>query len=340
MAISRTTYSSLLGYDPVEEERNRQKLWAGLYSGASSPWEKVGIGIGQLAGGLFGGESVAQSQSATLQKIAGEAAQLYAPNSAEYFTYIADKLPESMSLVKSNAMSLAQEAEKKDKEATRADVKFVKDNPEAMASEIQPLATKLENKAKLLYAQYKYDPASGDPIPEEIQAKLEKTPEYRKIMEISQVGQQSLMDKAQAQEKKDVDLAVARLGLETKDLDMKIKNLNIEKLTKEINGIKNDVLASRAFFQVNGLDYTKPLDKQDIPAKLKYAPGFMQSLVTAQKKALEGTPQAAAEGSPAGVAPKTDTSIKTLVESKGEPYQPDLYDYRVVNGQVQRKKKK
>lgn len=340
MAISRTTYSSLLGFDPVEEERNRQKLWAGLYGAASSPWEKVGIGISQLAGGLFGGESVAQSQASTLQKVAGEAAQLYAPNSAEYFTYIADKLPESMTMIKSNAMALAQDAERKDKEATRADVEFVNKHPEAMASEIQPLATKLEKKAKLLYSQYNYDPDSGEPIPEEIKSKLEKTPEYRKIMEISQVGQQALMDKVQTQEKKAVDLELARLGLETKDLDIRAKQLNIEKLTKEIQGIKNDVLGSRAFFEVNGLDYTKPLDKQDIPAKLKYAPGFMSSLIAAQKKALEGTPQAAGTANPAAAAPKEDNTIRTLVESKGESYQPDMYDYRVVNGQVQRKKKK
>lgn len=338
MAITRTTYSSLLGFDPVEEERNRQKLWAGLYAGASSPWEKVGIGIGQLAGGLFGGESAAQSQAATLQKIAGEAAQLYTPNSAEYFTYIADKLPDSMSMVKTNAMALATEAEKKDKEATRADVKFVKENPEAMASEIQPLATKLENKAKLLYAQYKFDPASGDPIPEEIQAKLEKTPEYKKIMEISQVGQQALIDKQRKEEKSTIDLELAKKNLTISDLDIKSKNLNIEKLTKDLAGLKDNVLSSRAFFEINGLDYTKPLDKQNIPAKLKYTPGFMPALISAQQKALEGSEQAKGTANPSKPA-AVDNDIKSLVEAKGETYQPNLYDYRVVNGQVQRKKK-
>lgn len=292
MAVSRTTASSLLGYDPIEEERNRQKLWASLYAGASSPWEKVGIGIGQLAGGLFGGQNVAQSQQATLSKVAAEAAQQFSPNSAEYFKYIADNLPENMTMVAANAAALAREAETKERTALQADVKFVKENPDTLATEIQPLAARLENKAKLLYKQVGYNPESGDPVPEEVMARLEKTPEYRKIMQLSQAGQQSLIERSRKEEKAAVDLALAQSNLELKDLDFRTKELNIEKLTREINGLKNDVLASRALFTVNGLDYTKPLDKQNIPAKLKYTPGFMQSLITAQRKALEGMPQA------------------------------------------------
>lgn len=306
MAVSRSTYSSLLGFDPIEEERNRQKLWTSLYAGASSPWEKVGIGIGQLAGGLFGGESTAVTQQEQLNKVASEASQQFAPNSAEYFRYIAENLPDSMTMVKTNAAALARDAESKERTAMQADTKYVKENPEALAIELQPLTTRLENKAKLLYAKEGYDPASGEPIPDSIMAKLEATPEYKKIAQLSQVGQTALMEKERKVEKDATDLALAKKNLEMKDLDFTKKNLDIKKAQQDLNGASQDVLSARAVFTVNGLDYLKPLNEQKIPNQLKFTPGFMSSLIQAQRKALEGVDQAtinAALGDKAPAAP-------------------------------------
>lgn len=353
MAVSRTTYTSLLGYDPVEEERNRQKLWATLYAGASSPWEKVGIGIGQLAGGLFGGQSTAASQQEQLNKVASEASQRFAPNSAEYFEYIAENLPDSMTMVKTNAAALARDAATKERTAMQADTKYIKENPEALAIELQPLTTRLENKAKLLYAKEGYDPASGDPVPESIMKKLEATPEYKKIAQLSQVGQTALIDKAQKEEKESIDLLLAKKNLEMKDLDFTKKNLDIKKLQQDLAGASQDVLSARAVFQVNGLDYLKPLNEQKIPNQLKFTPGFMSELIKSQRKALEGVDQetinkalggstttttTAAPSTTKGAAPAAST-IKATVEAAGIKYEPDLYDYRVVDNKVQRKKK-
>ena len=313
MAVSRTTYSTLLGFDPVEEERNRQKLWASLYANAQSPWEKVGIGIGQLAGGLFGGQNTAQAQQEQLNKVANEAAQQFAPNSAEYFQYIADNLPESMTMVKTNAAALARDAETKARTAMQADTKYIKDNPEALAIELQPLTTRLENKAKVLYAKEGYDPTSGEPVPESIMKKLEATPEYKKIAQLSQVGQQALIEKSRKLEKDETDLALAKLNLETKDLDITKKQLDIKKLQQDLAGISNDVQAARAFFTVNNLDYTKPLDGQKIPPRLQVAPGFMQALIAAQRKALEGTDPntiTSATETPKAPSKATTTAVK------------------------------
>lgn len=311
MAVSRTTYSSLLGFDPIEEERNRQRLWTSLYSGASSPWEKVGIGIGQLAGGLFGGQTTAVSQQEQLNKVAAEATQQFAPNSADYFRYIADNLPDSMTMVKTNAAALARDAESKERTAMQADTKYIKDNPEALAIELQPLTTRLENRAKLLYAKEGYDPASGEPIPESIMKKLEATPEYKKIAQLSEIGQTALIEKGRKVEKDAIDLELAKKNLEMKDLDFTQKNLNIKKLQQDLNGASQDVLSARAVFTVNGLDYLKPLNEQKIPNQLKFTPGFMSSLIQAQRKALEGVDQATinqvvGDKAPAA-APKKDT---------------------------------
>lgn len=351
MAVSRTTYSSLLGFDPIEEERNRQRLWTSLYSGASSPWEKVGIGIGQLAGGLFGGQTTVQSQQEQLNKVAAEATQQFAPNSADYFRYIADNLPDSMTMVKTNAAALARDAETKERTAMQADTKYIKDNPEALAIELQPLTTRLENRAKLLYAKEGYDPASGEPIPESIMKKLEATPEYKKIAQLSEIGQTALIEKGRKVEKDAIDLQLAKKNLEMKDLDFTKKNLDITKLRQDLAGASQDVLSARAVFQVNGLDYLKPLNEQKIPNQLKFTPGFMAQLIQSQRKALEGVDQETinrALGDKAPVpdaatpnkeTPKADATLKKSVESAGFKYEPELYDYRVVGNEVQRKKK-
>lgn len=257
MAVSRTTYTSLLGYDPVEEERNRQKLWATLYAGASSPWEKVGIGIGQLAGGLFGGQSTAASQQEQLNKVASEASQRFAPNSAEYFEYIAENLPDSMTMVKANAASLARDAATKERTAMQADTKYIKENPEALAIELQPLTTRLENKAKVLYAKEGYDPASGEPVPESIMKKLEATPEYKKIAQLSQVGQTALIDKAQKEEKE-------ALTLENLQVSIKKNKAELAKIGTDLDaGTRWNMERQAAidFFKANNLDPTKPLDQ-------------------------------------------------------------------------------
>ena len=355
MAVSRSTYSSLLGFDPIEEERNRQKLWTSLYAGASSPWEKVGIGIGQLAGGLFGGETTAATQQEQLNKVSTEALQQFAPNSADYFRYIADNLPDSMTMVKTNAAALARDAESKERTAMQADTKYVKENPEALAIELQPLTTRLENRAKLLYAKEGYDPASGEPIPDAIMKKLEATPEYKKIAQLSEVGQAALIEKGRKVEKDAIDLELAKKNLEMKDLDFTQKNLNITKLRQDLAGASQNVLSARAVFQVNKLDYLRPLDEQKISSKLKNTPGFMSSLIQAQRKALEGVdqetinralgdkaPAAPATATPAKGKPEASVSsvaIKAAVEAKGDTYQPDIYDYRIVGNEVQRKKK-
>lgn len=331
--VTKSTYTSLLGYDPREDELTRRKLWAGLYGAAQSPWEKIGIGISQLGGALFDkafGDETADPVT-QINKVATEASQQFTPNSADYFKYISENV--SNPIVKQNAAQLYREALKEETKQNRADIEFVTKNPDQLPTEIEALTDRLNAKARTL-GWNPQDPLQQE-VPAEIQAKLEKTPEYRKILQLSTAGQNAMIDKAQKEEKEATDLALAKMNLSMKDLDIRSKELNIEKLTREINGIKNDVLASRKFFEVNGLDYTKPLDAQNIPAKLKYTPGFMSSLISAQKKALEGLPASAAKPAEETIKPLT----KAEVEAEGGKYDP-AYDYAIVNGELRRKKKK
>lgn len=330
---TKNIYTNILGYDPYERQLQEQKLWSGMYSSAQSPYERMGLALSQLGGALFGGENQQQKEFGSLNEVMKQVGSQFTPGTAEYYRAVADALPPEMANSKTRAAQLALELERKDQEQLRSDVKFLKDNPDQLPTEIQGLQTKLENKARVLG----WNPTeTAQEVPPEIMAKLAVTPEYKRILQLSTAGQTAAIDKAQKEEKEATDLAVSKLNLSMKDLDIRGKELNIEKLSREISGIKNDVLASREFFRVNNLDYTKPLDAQNIPAKLKYTPGFMSSLISAQKKALEGAPSTAAPG--ASAAPAVKPLTKAEVEAQGVKFDSG-YEYAIIDGKLSRKKK-
>lgn len=188
-------YKNLLGYDPREQQLQQQKLWAGMYGAAQSPYERMGIALGQLGGTLFGGENPEQSRAGVLNKVLQEVGSQYNPNTPEYFKAIADALPADMANAKAYALQEAQKLETAATKQTREDVEFVSKRPEQLATELSTLTTRLENKAKLAGWT-----GEGE-VPADIQAKLEKTPEYKKIMQLSSAGQEALMDKAQKEKK-------------------------------------------------------------------------------------------------------------------------------------------
>jgi hypothetical protein len=193
--VSKTTYTPLLGYDPREDELARRKLWAGMYAGAQSPWEKVGIGLSQLGAGLFDkafGDETADPV-AQINKVATDAGQQFEVNSPEYYNYIAANV--SNPTIRANAAALAAEAEAKATKKTRDDIEFLQKNPDQLASELETLTTRLDKKAKLGGWT-----GEGEVSPE-LQAKLEKTPEYKKILQLSTAGQTAIIDRAQKEEK-------------------------------------------------------------------------------------------------------------------------------------------
>lgn len=183
-------YKNLLGYDPFEEERNRQKLWAGLYSGASSPWEKVGIGIGQLGGALFGGESRTTTDRNTIDQTIAEVSQQYQQNSPDFWKELANRLPEGMSNAKSYAMSKATEVEAANTKALREDVKFYNENPSVATEKLQELQGKIETVATKLG----YDPTRPETLTPQIQAVLNARPEMKQYNAISNAYQQGFYE--------------------------------------------------------------------------------------------------------------------------------------------------
>ena len=183
-------YTNLLGYDPFEEERNKQKLWAGLYGAAQSPWEKVGIGIGQLGGALFGGESKTTTDRNTIDKTIAEVSQQYQQNSPDFWKELANRLPEGMSNAKAYASSKAQEIEAANTKALREDVKFYNENPAVATDKLQELQGKIETYATKLG----YDPTRPETLTPQIQAALNARPEMKQYNAISNAYQQGFYE--------------------------------------------------------------------------------------------------------------------------------------------------
>jgi hypothetical protein len=141
---TKSSYTSLLGYDPREDELARRKLWAGLYAGASSPYEKIGIGLSQLGGALF--DKVTGDEEADpvtqINKLTTEASQQFSANSPEYFSYIASNTTNPT--IKANASQLAIEAESARNKTMREDVKFYSENFNTAPDRLQELAARIE----------------------------------------------------------------------------------------------------------------------------------------------------------------------------------------------------
>lgn len=137
-------YKNLLGYDPREQQLQQQKLWAGLYGQAASPYEKMGIALGQIGGALLGGDSAETSEKRTLDKVLAEVNAQYTPDTPEYFKAIAAALPNEMSNSKAYALQEARRLEQASSENLMKEAKFINENPTTATDRLQELAARIE----------------------------------------------------------------------------------------------------------------------------------------------------------------------------------------------------
>lgn len=264
-------YKNLLGYDPREQQLQQQKLWAGLYGQASSPYEKMGLALGQLSGALFGGDTQEQGNLGKVNAILKEIGSQYTPNTAEYFKALADALPADMINAKAYALQEAQRLEAAATKETRDTVEYLSKHPDQLATELQTLTTRLENKAKVL-GWNPTDPLQQE-VPADIQAKLEKTPEYKKILQLSNAGQQAIIDKAQKEQKE-------ALTIESLETTIKKNKAELAKIGTDFDaGTRWNYERQAAIDTLNAAGY-KP------DQKLEGADQLNTALVSAQKIAL------------------------------------------------------
>ena len=185
MAIAPSFTTGLLGYDPREQQLQQQKLWAGMYGQASSPYEKIGIGLGQLGGALIGGlmgDTEQQKREKAVADIKQQADAQFVPGSAEYFRFVAENLPASMSDSKAYAAQKAAEAEAAAQKMYLDRVKTVTENPQQMDIVSAPLSTQLQGQIAKMSAD-------GQPLTEEQITKLQSSPQFQQLIGLTSAKQ-------------------------------------------------------------------------------------------------------------------------------------------------------
>jgi hypothetical protein len=179
MAIAPNFTTGLLGYDPLEQQRQQQKMWAGMYGQASSPYEKIGLGIGQIGGALIGGlmgDSPAQKKEKAVMEVRQAADAQFAPGSPEYFRFVAENLPAEYADSRAFA---AQEAAKAQAAADKMyldRVKTVTENPQQLGIVSAPISTQVQAQIA------KMSEATGQPLNEQQIASLQASPQYQQLV--------------------------------------------------------------------------------------------------------------------------------------------------------------
>lgn len=175
--MATTLQKGLLGYDPIEMQLQQQKMWSQLYGQAGSPYEKMGIGLAQIGGALFGGDTAGQSKEAAMSKALQSAAQVAQPGTPEYYRAVADAIPADYAESKAYAMAEAMKAEEAANKSQMDRVKFVTENPEQLPTAVQaPAASAQALINRAVQAN------GGQPLNEQQIAALQSSTAYQNML--------------------------------------------------------------------------------------------------------------------------------------------------------------
>jgi hypothetical protein len=258
--MATTLQKGLFGGDPVAMQAEQQKIWNQLYGQAGSPYEKMGIALGQLGGTLFGGESTMSSKTTAINKALENAAALYQQGTPEYYKAVAeDPALANYADSKEFATQKYLEAKKAESLEFAAERKGVREDPGSVDVYAPKYATTLLNKARAKG----FDPTT-EAVPEtteEIKAfaklyALDTDPAYNKFMTLRTLSEKEAKNE-QVKAEKDV------LSLEQIRVNIKKDNAQLAQIGKDDfdKGARWNAenAAARQFLESNKVDLTKPL---------------------------------------------------------------------------------
>ena len=178
MAIAPSFTTGLLGYNPREEQLQQQKMVAGLFGQASSPYEKIGIGIGQLGGALIGGlmgDSPAMKKEKAVLQVKQQADAQFAPGTPEYFRFVAENLPAEYADSRAYAAQEAMKAQAAADKIYLDRVKTVTENPAQMGIVSAPISAQVQSQIARMST-------GGQPLNEKQIAELQASPQYQQLV--------------------------------------------------------------------------------------------------------------------------------------------------------------
>ena len=288
----------------------------------------MGIALAQIGGTLFGGESALSTKASAINKAIETAGSQYQQGTAEYYKAIADALPQEYADSKDFATQKYLETKKAETTAYTDSVKAIKDNPELAPTFIDPLKISLLQKATK--NGWKEDEVAVPQTQDEIKAfakqfGLEKDPMYRQMTALQQVAdKEAKNEKVKAEKdilsidqiKANIRLDNARLGQIGKDDFDKGARWNAENA------------AAREFLSANKVDLNKPLT-----GAAKANPAFVEAYQKALRNDWTGSKGITSPAPKANVGPG---DISKQATTAFGAYDPTKYDYRIINGVVQR----
>jgi hypothetical protein len=192
MAIAPSFTTSLLGYDPLEQQRQQQRLWAGMYGQASSPYEKIGMGVGQLGAALVGGlmgETPAQKKEKAVMEVKQQADSQFTPGSAEYFRFVAENLPAEYADSRAFAIQEAAKAEAAAQKMYLDRVKTVTENPQQLGIVSAPISSQVQSQIAKMSA-------GGQPLNEQQIAALQASPQYQQLVGLTAAQEAGMVKQA------------------------------------------------------------------------------------------------------------------------------------------------
>jgi hypothetical protein len=249
----------LFGGDPVEIATQQQRMWSNMYASAQSPYEKMGIALGQLGGAVLGGETPVETKAKTITSVLESAQSNYTPGTAEYFKYVAENIPPEYSDSRAYAISEYQRAKKSELDTTIAVNKQVKENPETVAEFAAPLAQNLLSKAR----SKGWNP-EDTPVPETpdgIKAfatlyGLDKDPDYRRYQVLQKIAEKEGRKEVQEEEKRLLTMESIQTTINKNKADLgKIASDKFEAGARW-NEERNSAIE---LFKANNIDPRKPL---------------------------------------------------------------------------------
>lgn len=275
---------------PEQIRQERAQATQSMFSSAQSPYERMGMAIGNILGTALGVKDPALERASNAQNIYNEVLQINPDiNSSGFYQELARRLA-AAGLSQEAAYSLKEarnielqnlelgikqaKAGADVMEASRKNVDYYKKNPEQAEFRIAQLAEILST-----------DPTNATALQE-----------YNQITRAASEGSIEATQKAQKEEL-GTDIDKARLAKYRKDLEDANKFGPREKEDAKIQ-------AARDFLAVYNIDPSKPI-KGQIPAGILYGPGgsnFLQAQETAKKKK-------STEGSGPSAAPAAGTTI-------------------------------
>lgn len=271
-----TFKSGLFGSTSLPEiELANRKLWQGMYASAGSPYEKMGIALGQIGGALLGIDETggAADKQKAIEDTLARANEQYTPGSPEYYQFVYSELPAKYADSREYALQEAVKAKKLERDEFATERKGVREDPGSVEVYAPKYATALLTKAQAKG----FDPTQ-EPMPEtteEIKAfaklySLDKDPNYNKFMTL-----RTLAEKEAGKEVTESEI---------KQLTIEEKKASISRSKQLLSEGSKSADAANEFFRINNIDPTKPLEPQLTSEQKVFA---MPAMFAAQRKALE-----------------------------------------------------